>query len=81
MVVVAFAGYEKAPGSKVKDANHGKPKPAAHAAKPTAHAAKNSPKSAKVASSGGAEPEIDDRYEHLMGIDWNLFEENKDTIK
>lgn len=76
IVVVALAGYEKAAGSKVKDVNHGKSKPAAHVAKPTKHA----PKSVKVANSGGAEPEIDDRYEHLMGVDWNLFEENKNNI-
>lgn len=78
IVVVALATYEKAPGSKVKDANHGKPKKTAPASKLAAHSAKQSPKSAAVGSPKRAEPEIDDRYEHM--IDWNMFEENKDKI-
>lgn len=85
-MVVALAVQEKANGSKVKAKNHGKPKQAAHKRKPAAPAAQHaskklaSSKAAPVTSSKDAESEVDDRYQHLMNIDWNYFEENKDKI-
>lgn len=80
IVVVALADYKKASGSKVKDANHAKPNPPVHGGNSAARGAKHAPKPAAVASAGGAEPEIDDRYDNIMSINWNIFEENKDKI-
>lgn len=73
--MVVALGYKKAPGSKVKDANHEKPKPAAHGGNSAAHG-----KAAAVASSRAEEPEIDDRYEHMMNSNWKFIEEHKDEI-
>lgn len=92
---MALAVHEKAIGSKVSGTNHRKSKQAAHKGKPAApavpaapaapaaeHASKKlaSSKPAPVTSSKDAESEVDDRYQHLMNIDWNFFEENKDQI-